>query len=104
MNLKNIFLVFLGFFSSGAFAGGGNNIGSVIIHVQEESGKSSSAKVVTESFFEIEGPSSAESRENITRGDCSKNSCLKYSTLAGLYVFFGSVFFGTLALHALEVI
>ena len=100
MNLKNIFLVFFALFSSGAFAIKGNK-DSVIIHVQKESGEFSSTKLVTTSSLEVEG--SSESREELTRGGCSKNSCLKYSTLAGLYVFFGSVFFGTLALHALEV-
>ena len=100
MKFKNILIVFLGLFSSGAFAGGGD-VGSVVIHVQKEARELSSQDVlVVTSSLEIEGPSSHEKREELTRGDCSKKPCVKYSVLAGLYVFFGSVFFGTLALHA----
>ena len=102
MNYKNILLIFLTLFSSEVFADGGE-LDSVVLIVKEDV-DANLEKRPPLTTLELAVPSSSGSREELTRVKCTRNECIQCAALGSLYVFFASIFFGTLALHATGVI
>ena len=98
MNYRNILLISLTLFFSEVFADE-NELGSVVLVVKEDTGAALEGKPPMTNL-ELATPSYSGSREELTRVKCTRNKCIQCAALSSMYVFFGSIFFGTLALHA----